>query len=412
MNKSPVFPAHNALDGELQSRIGSVGERLSGTMKSVLDAIPGGPHRPQELSRALDISKDLSSRTLNASFKKDPLAVAYLMPGPASLRRLLRAAAKKQVAPGLIRDAEMAIRQFDRLIHVDAGDRITLDGIISSWLPDARDRFESGNKQAVYRGISQLKGVTADVGVTTAIVHPNPDGNTLDGVWLLGSLGLRRIRPGPPIHFFSGHAESSTKGKPKLTLDGQAAVGLDGLLLEAFCSSPIPGVEIRHEGSAMHYMVTGIASGPASAVDLYAAELTPGCMRRYNSEGSPKLCGPSSSISTPVATLIFDVLLHEDVFPDRDPALRIYDTSLGGVADINDPARDIDLLDVSESVEYLGWNASTFRATEVPRYTEIIAHACTKMGWDARKFRGYRCRAQYPIYSSQLSMVFEPPTRG
>ena len=399
------------LDGDLHSRIGSVGEQLSDTMKSVLDAIPGGPHRPQELSRVLAISKDLSSRTLNASSKKDPLAVAYLMPGPASLRRLLRAASKKQVSPELIRDAETAVHQFERLIHVDAGDRISLDGIISSWLPDARDRFETGNKQAVFRGMAQLKGVLAEVGVTTAIVHPNRDGQTLDGVWLLGSLGLRRIRPGPPIHFFSGRVESSAKGNPKLTLDGCPADGLNGLMLEAFCSNPIPEVETRHEGNAMHYTLPSIASGPSSAVDLYVAELTPGCMRRYNTDKTPLYCGPSSTIIVPVATLIFDVLLHEDVFPGQDPSLRIYDTAMGGVVDINDPARNIDRLDVSESVEYLGWNAATFRATEIPRYTELIAHACDKMGWDIGKFRGYRCRAQYPIYSSQLSMVFEPPLK-
>jgi hypothetical protein len=411
MRNTHTLPTNDPLDGELHTRIGSVGEQLSGTMRSVLDAIPGGPHRPQELSRVLDISKDLSSRTLNASSKKDPLAVAYLMPGPASLRRLLKAASRKHVANELIRDAESAVREFERLIHIDAGDRISLDGIISSWLPDARERFETGNKQAVYRGMAQLKGYLADVGITTAMVHPSEDGETLDGVWLLGSLGLRRIRPGPPIHFFSGQAESSAKGKPKLTLDGQPAIGLDGLMLDSFCSSPIPRVDVRHEGTMMHYTLGGVASGPSSAVDLFVAELTPGCMRRHNTEETPKMCGPSSAVTTPVATLVFDVLLHEDVFPGCDPSLRVYDTALGGSVDINDPARDIDRLDVSESIEYLGWNAATFRATEIPRYAQIIDHVCSKMGWDGRKFRGYRCRAQYPVYASQLSMVFEPPTK-
>ena len=399
------------LDSELQVRIGSVGEQLSESLRSVLEAIPGGPHRPQELSRVLAISKDISSRTLMASSKKDPLAVAYLMPGPASLRRLLRAASRKRVAPGLIREAEAAVQQFERLIQVDAGDRISLDGIISSWLPDARDRFETGNKQAVFRGMAQLKGVVAEVGLTTAMIHPSDDGETLDGVWLLGSLGLRRIRPGPPIHFSSGHAETESADRRKLTLDGQPASGLEGLLLEQFCSSPIPTVDVRHEGAMMHYTLAGIASGPASAVDLFVAERTPSCMKRYQSDPSRPFCGPSSMITTPVATLVFDVLLHEDVFPGQDPSLRVYDTALAGVVDVNDAARDIDRLDVSESVEFLGWDAVSFRASEVPHYTQIIAHVCEKLGWDSRKFRGYCCRAQYPVYSSQISMVFEPPKR-
>jgi len=411
MKDTRTFPPNDPVDGELQVKIGQVGEQLSDAMRGVLEAIPGGPHRPQQLSRVLDISKDLSSRTLNASSKKDPLAVAHLMPGPASLRRLLKAASKKQVSNELIADAESAIHRFERLINVDAGDRISLDGIISSWLPDARDRFETGNKQAVYRGMAQLKGVLADVGVTTAIVHPSKDGETLDGVWILGSLGLRRIRPGPPIHFFSGHSKSSEQSKPKLTLDGQPALELDGLMLSDYCSKPTPKVNLHRKGDAMHYMLAGVASGPASAVDVFFGEMTPGCMRRYNSPESPKLCGPSSSVTTPVATLIFDLIVHEDVYPGLEPSLRVYDTAMGGLVDINDHARDIDRLNVAESIEFLGWDVSTFRASEIPRYTKLLAHSCERMGWDGRKFRGYRCRAQYPVYSSQMSMVFEPPTR-
>ncbi len=394
---------------KLHARIGCVGERLSVSLRDVLDAVPGGPHRPQELSRVLGVSKDLSSRTLKASSKKDPLAVAYLMPGPASLQQLLRAAARRSVAPELIREANSAVRDFERLIRVDAGDRISLDGIISTWLPDARDRFETGNKQAVFRGMAQLKGVMADVSVTTAVIHPSGDGKSLDGVWILGSLGLRRIRPEPPIHFLSGQVGSSAKGKPRLTLDGTPAEGIQGVMLEPFCSSPTPRLDICQHGLTLHYMLAGEAIGPSSAVDLFVAEVTPGCMPVYSPGDKPRRCGPSSEISTPVKTLVFDVLLHEDAYPGCDPSLLVYDTALGGSVDMNDPAREVNRLDVAESVEFLGWDTASFRASEVPQYSEIISMVCSKMGWDQRKFRGYRCRTQYPVYGSQFSMSFEPP---
>jgi hypothetical protein len=35
-------------------------------------------------------------------------------------------------------------------------------------------------------------------------------------------------------------------------------------------------------------------------------------------------------------------------------------------------------------------------------------HTFASLGWDAAKFRGYRCRIEYPIYGSQVTMVFEP----
>lgn len=162
----------------------------------------------------------------------------------------------------------------------------------------------------------------------------------------------------------------------------------------------------------MHYTLAGDALGPRSAVDLYFAEVTPRCMRRYRDPENPQRRGPSSEVTTPVKTLIFDVLLHEDAYPGCEPTLFVYDTAVNGVADMNDPARDIDRLDVAESVEFLGRSADKFRATEIPDYVEIIRYVSDKLRWDIRKFRGYRCRAQYPVYGSQICMGFEPPTQS
>ena len=297
------------------------------------------------------------------------------------------------------------------LIRLDAGDRISLDGIISAWLPDARERFEMSNKQAVFRGMAQLKGVMAEVGVTTALVYPAADGKMLDGVWILGSVGLRRIRPDVTMHVRSEQLNPKPDTASPRTLDGTLAEQLSGLLLEPFCSSPAPRLEARREGATMHYTLAGDAIGPRSAVDLFFAEVTPRCMRRYSDPEDPRMRGPSSEVTTPVKTLIFDVLLHEDAYPDCDPTLLVYDTAVSGVADMNDRARDIDRLDVAESVEFLGRSADKFRATEVPDYVEIIRYVCDRLHWDVQKFRGYRCRAQYPVYGSQICMGFDPPAQ-
>ena len=107
--------------------------------------------------------------------------------------------------------------------------------------------------------------------------------------------------------------------------------------------------------------------------------------------------------------MIFDLLVHEDVWPRCDPELRIYDTVVNGVADVNDPTRDIDRLDLAESVQPLGQGTSRFRATEVPNYLDLLNYVCRKVGWDGERFRAYRCRIHYPFYGSQTCMVFDPP---
>jgi hypothetical protein len=333
-----------------------------------------------------------------------------MMPGPAPLRQLLQAAADKNVAPEILREGEEAVGQFDALIHQEAGDRTSLDAIISTCLPGTREKFELFNKQAVYRGMAQLKGATADVTLITALLHPAADGERLDGVAIIGALGLRRIRPNAVVHFSTHRLGPSATAQSPLTLERKPVEDLRGLLLEPFCSSPLPSLQARHHSTTVHYTLAGDAIGRQSAVNLCFAELTPRCMRRFR-DATKRLYGPSCEITTPTKTLVFDVLLHEDVYPGCEPTMLLYDTAVNGVAEMNDPARDIDRLDVAETIQALGKGTSKWRASEVPHYVEIVRHVLNKIGWDGERFHGYRCRVQYPIYGSQLYLAFAAPPR-
>lgn len=110
--------------------------------------------------------------------------------------------------------------------------------------------------------------------------------------------------------------------------------------------------------------------------------------------------------------LVFDVLLHEDVFPGAEPRLDIYDTGYDGIANVNDPKRDIDRVDVQESIEFLGRDMRKLYAPEVPRYSDMLEHLTRTHGWDPARYRAYRTRIQYPVYGWQVCMSFERPPAG
>jgi hypothetical protein len=38
----------------------------------------------------------------------------------------------------------------------------------------------------------------------------------------------------------------------------------------------------------------------------------------------------------------------------------------------------------------------------------MVRHVCDQLGWDSTLFRGYRCRVDYPVYGTQVNMVFQP----
>jgi hypothetical protein len=402
-------PSPSKPQAEIEKQISRVGERLRRSLGEVLAAVPGGPRRPVELSRALGVNEDLAGKALTATNTADPLAATHLMPGPEALRTLLKAARRK-VGKSVVGPAEEAVQEFQNLLRNVTGGRAELDAIISAWLPDARARFEMSNKQLAFKANCSLKGVVADVGVTSAVFHPSDDGIHCDAVLISGRIGLRRLRPGATICCSSAQTGPMPPGFGWTTLDGEPVDALKAnVLLPQFCSSPTPSLDIRVAGKTVLHLLGGDDIGLDSAVDIFYADVARKVADLYQDPNAPRKKGFSAEVDLPFKSLVLDVLLHESVWPGGLPELIIYDTAIRGVADINDPGRDIDRLDLLESVHALGHGAATFRIAEASKYVELIRYACEKLGWDEKKFRGYRCAVRYPFYGSQLAMAFDPP---
>src|SRR5688500_753452 len=111
----------------VEQKIAAVGRDLRAALGRVIEAIPGGPHRPQWLARTLGVNTVLTSRVLKAAQHRDPLAVVNMIPGPEPLRRLVTSAENKKVDPALIRAARRAVDRFAELIETEACDRSGLD---------------------------------------------------------------------------------------------------------------------------------------------------------------------------------------------------------------------------------------------------------------------------------------------
>lgn len=394
------------IEAEIDGVIRSVRESLSEVFKS----LPGKPRRAQELARVLAVNKNLTSKVERAVRTTDALASAHVMPGPDGLRTLLRAAAKKGVSRGILAAAERAVDDFEQFIRRELGDRDMLDAIISESLPQARQRFELSNKQAVYKAMGNLKGVVANVHMRTYLIHPGADPERFDYAMILGLLGLRRVRPSAVVRLTNVHMQEMPRDDTRLTLDSQPVEELKGLELTQFCALPPPRIEVRRVGTSVDYVITGDGIGPDSAVDLVLAELDRAFFCRYEPENRRRPAA-FAEVEQPAKLLVFDVLLHNDVWPDCRPELCVYDTIIRGAADINDPTRFGDRLDVAEAIQFLGHGLARFRAIEVPNYLDMIGHVCEKLGWNPDSFRGYRVAIQYPLYGSQVCMIFDAPPR-
>jgi hypothetical protein len=401
--------AATASASSIEAQIAEVGALLGRALTAVVAAAPGGARGTMAVARALGIDKVLSSRLLKAVRFPDPMALVYQAPGPEPLRRMLKAAAGKGVDRQLIADARAAVDAFEALIRA-AGDRGSLDAMLTAWLPDLRQPFELSRKQAAFKAMSQLRGASAETIFSVALIRPSDDQATLDVAWLQGVLGLQRIRPGIPVKFANRRlSRKPAAARLARTLSGEPVEGIDGLYLPAFCSQPLPRLEARGGEDAVHYVLANGSFGPGSLVDLVFADVTLHEMRRYS---RPELkLKPYLFAEAAIASkaLVFDVFLDPQVYPGSTPELHLYDTALDGLAKVNDPAREVDRLDFMESIQTLGRGVEQCRLRQYPRYTALLRHVFDRLGWEPSDFRGYRCAIDYPIYGSQVAMSFEAP---
>ncbi len=395
----------------LEVRIADAGRDLRATLGAAVDAVPDLAGGPQALARRIGIDKVLASRLLKAVKSPDPMSTIHRIPGPDPLRRVLKAMARQGVPPSILHSATAAVDRFDELVRTELGDRSSLDALISAWAPDARREFELRRKQAAFRAMSQLRGLEAGALTATVFLHPSPDGEHVDIVWLNALYTLHRIRPDVAVKFATRRMSADTDARRPTTLDGRPIDDPNSVQLQEFCSSPTPTLRVDRIGEVVHYTLAEEGFGPRSAVDVVFTEVNRGEVRRFNPPGVNRRGYVFAEVSTPTKALQFDAFLHEDVYPGSTPALKVYDTSFEGVVDVNDPAREADCIDVLESIDPLGAGLTSRRSAVAPRYSEQVALVAERMGWDARAFNGWRCRIDYPIYGSQVSMVFARPQK-
>ncbi|MCA9310357.1 MAG: hypothetical protein KDA21_04075, partial [Phycisphaerales bacterium] len=392
---------------DLEIRIIETGERLLAGLSRALESVPDARVGPQALARRLGLDKVLASRVLKTVKSGDPLAAIHRAPGPDPLRRVVRAMVKAGVDTSATDEAVSAIDGFERLIRDDVGDRSSLDAIVAAWVPEARKEFELRRKQSAFKALSQLKGTQADTLMASVFLHPAADGTSLDVVWINGLFGLHRLRPGAAVRFATRRIAELHPERAPCTLDGQRVQSQAELMLTEFCSTPTPGLEVHEIGESVIYTLQDNGFGPRSASNVVFAEANRGEVARFARPGVNRKTFVFAEVSTPSKVLQFDAFVHEDLFSGSDPSLRLYDTSFEGVADLNDPSRELDRLDMMESVESLGMGLSRCRSSDIGSYGEILRRVCETLDWSSGTFRGYRCRVDYPLYGTQVAMAWD-----
>ena len=391
----------------LQRELIELGTELRTALLAVLRQLPESESGPQLLGASLGQGKVFAHRLLKATRDENPLAVLLQTPGPEPLRRFLRASRRLGATPASTQLASLAVERFHEILREDIGDRSQLDAILSTWLPSTQAEFELRRKQAIFKARSQLFGVSAATNLATVFLHPSASGERIDVVWLAGLYGLQRWRPGARTKLTTRRFAEHELDRRPTTLLGERVEGLEGLRLDAFCAAPPAELEVRHVGEVVQYILAGEDFGLKATRDLLLAEV--------NLEELPRKPAPGrrpyvfAEISTPVHLLVFDVFVHQDLYPKHTPELSTYDTAFEGIVDVNDPTRAIDLLESTDELVELGPGLDALAVPEVPHHRELLEHVFSNLAWDPSSFRGWRARVDYPLFGTQVAVSLRPP---
>lgn len=398
----------------LDDRSRAIALGLRECLEPIVRQVVGRGGRPAALARTLGIDRTLAARVLRAIRAEDAVQVLQEIPAPNGLRIFLDAASRAEISAHLRSRADEQINQFERLIDEFPGGRSALDAAIAEWDPSMRLRTERAAKQAMHKSMSCLLGYQVDTMLVTMIIQPSADGRGCDALYVMGKYNIRRLRASAPITVFGRQdypLDSTRTDLPRVeNLRGEIAPAEgNAYLLEEYCSAHPPRLGLFHSDGLYLYTLPQNQPAVNAPVTYVSAQLVRNGYLRYRTERREH-SRESHVPRMPAKVLVADVFLRDDVYPGTSPVVM---TTLHGLAQgpvrPDNPRFQLDRVDLSTPLETLGTGIGRVSTRDVPRYPELLRSAFEGAGWDAGRFRGYRCRVQYPVPLVALSLWFELP---
>ena len=373
---------------------------LTTALRALIDSSPFAGLGPIEITRTLGVDKTFTSRLMSALRANDPLVALSLLPGVVPLRQFVDAAREQGARTRAAQTAEHKLRAFDHELQRAFGTRTRLDAVIADALPEARRRHEENARQGVYRGMAMLKGISLDLNSVTWVIHPsarNP--RRVDILVLAALVGIHRLRPTARFRVGASHQRMRPAGH--------------ATLLRQFCRPADLSISISPEKDYTFYEISTGSVRRDAAADVFFSELLGHGAPRKRSRGAKDIWHVGWVSIHPTRRLELVLLVHRSVWPGCDFSLRAYDTAGRGVVVLPDPEREFDRMSISSTIVRSPADAEALRTSPVPRYSELLRHVTTPLGWKLEDTSGraafdkFSCEISYPLYGAEIVLVRE-----
>lgn len=365
-----------------------------------------GGARPTEVSRSLGLDKTLAWKI--ARFVEDPDArsAAKHMPGSGGVEIVVQAAADRGVGErwlAAVRNADSELREF---VRQHAGDRRSFEAMLAAGERDERLEFEE--RRSFFRAGAAIWGVRARVQMLTLVLRPSEtEDGMLDVLQLSGLIGFERLRPDVPwtIRRLRIYDDAGRPLKPVAREPIEPEAVVEGVpLFTPLCTEPAP--EVRRFEGANGWLYNEIAPGPVgrrgevSCVtgEVYRAALP---FRRGPDNESARY---ALTVRTPVETVLFDLLLHEDLAHFSDPELRLFASIEDRPAVVSSGGAPGPMYD-PRAAHQLG-SPPVLQTPRIAGYSDRVAEAVSAASFGGLgSYRGFRAEVDYPAPPCELKLI-------
>ncbi|MBI5866622.1 MAG: hypothetical protein HZB38_19315 [Planctomycetes bacterium] len=395
VNSASIQPAATlglGFEADAQRSIAAIRDSFA----AAIEVVCGGRPRAQDVATGFQLHRKLGWQIWNVAYAADPMRAVRLMPTEHGLQVWIEASRTTGVPKDILERLEQTPAIFESLLARHAKDRGLLELLSESSDSAPDEATELRWRKMAFSGNSFTFGVRAKTLLAVAVLHPSDRWPFFDMVRVQGLLGLIRTRANVRWPFAQSIVQSGEDGHQCLPrreplMPHGSSDGSDVPLMRDFCSQPAPAVQRRLGESGL--LEDELLPGPVGQTGECTVitgeimrELAP---RHRTHEGEDAMFG--TGVRTPSELLIYDHIVHKDLFPKVQRELRVYSEL------ISPTTRDVrDRLPVSEKVQHLGRGLDRIRTAEVARYADILTCIFQRTGWKSGDFEAFRVRMRCP----------------
>lgn len=399
---------------EVRAEVERLGTALAEVLAVLVGELTDRSVGPLELGALLDTSTATAGKLLRAISRRNAAAVLQGLPGPVPLRSLIERAGEQGVKQATMKLALKETAAYAELIR-HAGDIKSFEAMLSTWVPEDRQVFETARRQSVFRALSEIDGASCRFKLNTIVLTPGANAQAIDLVGVTGLFGVHRLRPDAQVELATYALTVRTgdklgEARRPTTLDGvPLSEGPTGSSLDEFCLAPPAPLVPEQFGEYVQYKMGPTDIGAKAEFDMLMAELNHAAGRPRTVE--PGWISPFFTVlpQVPARTMVFDLIMHRTVYPECSAELRSYTPGGRGLANPHDPTREMDRRECHYPVTEIDYGLRDLRLVEYPKYSALLGHILEKLGRERGEFRAFRLQLQFPLPMHQLTMVLRGP---